>query len=253
MIGVIRSYLREKGYGFINGDDGKDYFFRGNSFESAEQQLLCDGIQVEFEQIASPKGYSATKCRLVTPTRIDTYLAPVEFATSKTKSFRDWEILEEGNWLVHGSSRDSPDAAKADAIHKAELIDANALVELRYYKTTGSESAKGGRGTYRFTIHNYAGRPVTVGRKSSTGSLKVADLPGIDDSASYLKASLKRKTATSKTRAKYKWMWVGLAALASVIAFRLAGVFAAGVLILGASQVARAENHDKWLERSEAN
>jgi exoribonuclease II len=33
--GILRAYLSDKGYGFIKGDDGKDYFFREESFTDA--------------------------------------------------------------------------------------------------------------------------------------------------------------------------------------------------------------------------
>lgn len=55
--GVVTSYLADKGYGFIKGDDGNDYFFKSN-------QVLC-GIapekdaRVTFKPEPTPRGFSA--------------------------------------------------------------------------------------------------------------------------------------------------------------------------------------------------
>jgi cold shock CspA family protein len=59
MKGTIKSYLPEQRYGFIKGDDGKDYFFHENEFRDRSQVAkLCEEAFVDFEQQATPKGYS---------------------------------------------------------------------------------------------------------------------------------------------------------------------------------------------------
>ena len=63
MKGFIKSCLDEKKYGFIKGDDKKDYFFLYSSVEATFRDKICDYTSVEFEPNATPKGYSATKTK----------------------------------------------------------------------------------------------------------------------------------------------------------------------------------------------
>ncbi len=100
----------------------------------------------------------------------DLFVIPDQFITSKFETVRGWDIIERGDWIVHGTSDNSPDAAKKDAIKKAAQIGANALIELEYYKTKGQKDTEG-RGTYYYTIHNFRGRPVVLGKKSQQGQV----------------------------------------------------------------------------------
>lgn len=46
--GTIRKLVREKGYGFILGEDGKDYFFHHTRVRHARFEDLIDGETVLF-------------------------------------------------------------------------------------------------------------------------------------------------------------------------------------------------------------
>jgi len=64
--GTIKKLVSERGFGFIAGTDGKEYFFHRNELgTSSDFDRLVGGEQVEFETEASPKGPQATKVRLV--------------------------------------------------------------------------------------------------------------------------------------------------------------------------------------------
>jgi cold shock CspA family protein len=64
-IGVIKTYLPEKKYGFIKGDDGKDYFFHQNAFKDKKQiAMISEEAYVSFDQKATPKGYRAVDITL---------------------------------------------------------------------------------------------------------------------------------------------------------------------------------------------
>ncbi|MEJ2612914.1 MAG: cold shock domain-containing protein [Candidatus Thiodiazotropha sp.] len=150
MKGTIKTYLPEKNYGFIKGDDGKAYFFHESEFrDKSHLSKLCEEAFVNFDQQATPKGYKAKNCSLINPSEVLTYITPDEFIAAKSSSVRGWDVIEYGNWIVHGSSSDSPDTAKRDVINRATSIGANALIKLEYYKTTGS------RGNYKYSIHNF--------------------------------------------------------------------------------------------------
>ena len=171
--GRVKTYLPNKCYGFIKGDDGKDYFFHVDQFiNSNDIKAICEEAYVDFDQEASPKGYKATKCKLINQKEVDTYVIPDNFLTSKTQTIKGWDILEMGDWIVLGSSSDSADQARKNTIDYAIEVHANALVEMEYFKTTGEkdnrsifDSPNYEGGIYRYTIHNFRGRIARVAKK----------------------------------------------------------------------------------------
>jgi CspA family cold shock protein len=64
--GTIAKVIRDRGFGFIRGNDGKEVFFHrsgliGLSFDDLEQ-----GAAVDFEVEKGPKGLRANNVRNVT-------------------------------------------------------------------------------------------------------------------------------------------------------------------------------------------
>jgi CspA family cold shock protein len=57
--GTILRIVRDKGFGFIKGDDHKQYFFHLSG--AAEWPTLEEGTLVEFTVAASPKGPRAER------------------------------------------------------------------------------------------------------------------------------------------------------------------------------------------------
>lgn len=246
MRGSIRSFLPDKGYGFIRGDDGRDYFFHASAFAGVDGGAgIIDAALVEFDERATPKGYRAVCCRLVGPSASDAYDTPPEFLTSKTSQVRGWEVMDRAAWVVHGGSRNSPDAARREAEAAARWLGANALLELEYYKSTGSEAGTG-RGTHHFTVHHFRGRPVVLAKRHAAGSKRAADLTGLDGRAAALKARLEQKTQDSLTKAIVAWVVAAIVALVAVAThIGLLVVSALLVIVFG-----RPTNHDRWLEPS---
>ncbi len=75
MKGIIKTYLSEKKYGFIKGDDGKDYFFHVNEFRDKQHiSNICEEAFVTFDQQATPKGYKAKNCSLINTADVATYV-----------------------------------------------------------------------------------------------------------------------------------------------------------------------------------
>jgi CspA family cold shock protein len=62
MNGTIIRILADKGFGFIRGDDGKEYFFHRQDLQAGEFDTLVfdmeqgQTIPVVFESVPSPKG-----------------------------------------------------------------------------------------------------------------------------------------------------------------------------------------------------
>lgn len=246
MKGTVKTYLPEKRYGFIKGDDGKDYFFHQDEFRNKEHiPNICEEAIVDFDQQATPKGYKARNCTLVDPSEVFTYVIPDEFMTSKSSDVRGWEVMERSDWVVHGSSRHSPEQAKKDLVDSAEQIGANGIVDVEYYKTTGSESGTGS-GTHHFTIHNFRGRAVMLGKRNSRGKYQADDLKGVNERAEVLKAQLVKKTEASELKQYAVWFAV---MVASWFAWGEVPFLIIGFVILGLI-FGHSANYDAWLEKA---
>jgi cold shock protein len=62
--GTIKRVVSDRGFGFIEAEDQKEYFFHRNSLEgSLDFDRLTGGERVEFEVEQSPKGPRANKVR----------------------------------------------------------------------------------------------------------------------------------------------------------------------------------------------
>ena len=60
--GTVKKVVSERGFGFITGDDAKDYFFHRASVDaSLDFDRLVGGEKVEFEIEQSPKGPRASR------------------------------------------------------------------------------------------------------------------------------------------------------------------------------------------------
>ena len=55
--GKVKFYNKEKKYGFITGDDGKDYFFHASGVSN--DIYLKDGDNVEFKVVEGERGPKA--------------------------------------------------------------------------------------------------------------------------------------------------------------------------------------------------
>jgi CspA family cold shock protein len=60
--GTVKKIVAERGFGFITGEDGKDYFFhRDGLSESIDFDRLVGGESVSFEIEKGPKGDRAAR------------------------------------------------------------------------------------------------------------------------------------------------------------------------------------------------
>ncbi|MEY2116976.1 cold-shock protein [Rhodanobacter sp. FW106-PBR-R2A-1-13] len=200
MQGQIRTYLPDQGYGFIHGDDGRDYYFRREAFAAPPPPTrLAEAVLVAFEPRATPRGYRAERLVLVDAAQVTTFLVPDDVVTSGDGRVKGWEVLERGDWIVHGTSKDSPETARRLQRQHARQLGANALLDVAYYKTTGRRGTPSG-GIYRFTIHHVQGRAAVVGRRDRRGAENEADLRGLDERARRTKQWLKEETRKARRR-----------------------------------------------------
>ena len=253
MQGVVKTFLPEKKYGFIKGDDGKDYFFHVRAFKDKQQvEKICEEVRIDFEQVATPKGYQAKQCSLVNAEDVKTFIVPETFIVSKLDNIKGWETIEDGEWVVHGCSRDSPDAARKEMISRAESLGANALVSAEYYKETGSEEGTSLHGEHKFTIHCFRGRMVVVAKRNALGHQKMSDLLGMNSRATALKENFMERY--DKEMRRYK---VQIALFLCVVAY-VGFITPLGVapsvavtLFVAAFFFSRQKPDGDWLQRAE--
>ncbi|MDD5317053.1 MAG: cold shock domain-containing protein [Candidatus Cloacimonetes bacterium] len=63
MEGTVKFYNFKKRFGFITGEDGKDYFFHQTGIES--QGFVKDGMKATFEVANDEKGPKAVKVNIM--------------------------------------------------------------------------------------------------------------------------------------------------------------------------------------------
>lgn len=256
MQGTVTSFVHEKKFGFIKGDDGKDYFFHQNSFQKANAaNLMLDGALVEFVPTATPKGYRAERCSFVDHSGVETCQLPDTVLFSKTLDLSGWELIEVSDWIVHGSSGDSPDAARLALAQAALQLGASAVLQVEYYKTRGSLPGTG-KGTYHFTVHNFRGRLALAARRRAEGSYHLADFRGLDQRASSEKTRLIEMSRKSRRRASIAWPLVSLTTFLGFLGivgadfnWLIAGYATIAALIMGLI-FAGSDEYDRWLEHS---
>lgn len=59
MQGKVKWFNKEKGYGFIERDDGDDVFVHFSAIQEEGFKTLYEGDVVEFEVVDGPKGLQA--------------------------------------------------------------------------------------------------------------------------------------------------------------------------------------------------
>ena len=60
IIGTVKWFSREKGYGFISQEGGSDVFVHYSAIEGSGFRNLAEGEQVEFSIESTPRGPQAT-------------------------------------------------------------------------------------------------------------------------------------------------------------------------------------------------
>ncbi|HPG24712.1 MAG TPA: cold shock domain-containing protein [Myxococcota bacterium] len=65
--GKIKKMVRDRGFGFIRGDDGKEVFFHRSGLNAGEYDALIEGDYVEYIVQEGPRGARAEHVRQALP------------------------------------------------------------------------------------------------------------------------------------------------------------------------------------------
>jgi CspA family cold shock protein len=63
--GRIKKIVRERGFGFISVEDGKEVFFHRSALEGIELDNIEEGDDIEFNSERGPKGLRAVNIRML--------------------------------------------------------------------------------------------------------------------------------------------------------------------------------------------
>ncbi|MGX7823522.1 cold-shock protein [Actinokineospora sp. 24-640] len=63
--GTVKWFNSEKGFGFIQQDDGPDVFAHFSAIEATGYRSLEENQRVEFDVVQGPKGPQADKIRVI--------------------------------------------------------------------------------------------------------------------------------------------------------------------------------------------
>jgi len=126
-LGVVISFLPDKGYGFIKGDDGNDYHFKRR--DVLGELLPVTSTRVAFDAQATSRGYSATKV-IVRGQALTTWADPESFVVSEQDGVPGLGILyvySSPCWTtatLHGQARQQ-------LVDIAKSYGANGILQLR--------------------------------------------------------------------------------------------------------------------------
>lgn len=59
MVGTVKFFNEERGFGFLIGDDGNDYFCHYSNIQMEGHRILFEGQSVQFEPSKNEKGLLA--------------------------------------------------------------------------------------------------------------------------------------------------------------------------------------------------
>jgi CspA family cold shock protein len=62
--GTVKRVIRERGFGFISAEDGREIFFHRSALEGIDFDALEEGNSVEFDVERGPKGPRALNVRM---------------------------------------------------------------------------------------------------------------------------------------------------------------------------------------------
>lgn len=65
MLGKVKNFNNEKGYGFIKTENGKDLFFHYSELQMEGYKTVNPGANVEFEIIETEKGLRAVNIKVI--------------------------------------------------------------------------------------------------------------------------------------------------------------------------------------------
>jgi len=61
--GKVKRIIRERGFGFISAEDGREIFFHRNELQNVDFDSLMEGDPLEFDVVKGEKGPAAANVK----------------------------------------------------------------------------------------------------------------------------------------------------------------------------------------------
>jgi cold shock CspA family protein len=211
MQGIVKSFLREKGFGFIEDDNGQSYFFHQSNCLTPHNVVI--GAHVEFEPLAKPKGMAAKSVVVVqVPTKIQV-IEPGEFYTSKGDTCGKGNVVIFTKGLIYLESRD-PSTAHDALRYQVSEQGGNAMLNFTRERRVGRSWLNM---NYKYSIHCFTAEPALVVVEKTS-----IDKAEIDHQYAKVKRALLRlnnATFTSKSITDASGMQIVMSIIVGVIFF----------------------------------
>jgi len=111
MEGVIKSYVADKKYGFIDGNDNQSYFFHLSYLgKNVSASSVKEGMLVSFDPTPGQKGLQAKQLKIQRHQAV-MYVPPNDFITSKSDGPKQIKVFGKTP-VIEASSDNSPDEAR---------------------------------------------------------------------------------------------------------------------------------------------
>lgn len=165
MEGIVKSFVQQKKFGFIEGSDSQSYFFHVSDVMWRVSSVPV-GAHVSFDPTPTKKGMRAYAVKILEEGKAKTYERMENFRTFK-KPVKGWEVIDGGGWTLSVTDR-SLDKAKSEVERYAKHLGANALIDFNYKRSTRSRGT-GGSGVYHFSVHTFSGTPAILARPALDG------------------------------------------------------------------------------------
>ncbi|WP_058118980.1 cold-shock protein [Photobacterium kishitanii] len=152
MEGTVVSYLKNKKYGFVLGDDGESYFLHYSSLNNKhDEDFLIKNVKVSFDQKPTPKGLAAIKVDIYPSLTAMKMLPFFMIHTSQPKS---GEVVKTA--YTQTKFYKSSHEAKYQLKLLTGAVGGNAILDLQLDKKTFQD------GNYKYTMYSYGGNIALV-------------------------------------------------------------------------------------------
>lgn len=199
--GIITSFVQNKNFGFIKGEDELDYFFHIS--DVSIKNNIKPGAYVYFDPTPTKKGLAA-KCVSVIKNLHEYYVEPDEFILRRKgrKLPEDHEIL-----LIYNSTAEDKDPNKAIQQLEQQAIEngMNGLVGIEVARYTAAE------GNYNYTMHVAHGSPCVVMKKQFTQFEEEAERNNelLDNDLKRLREKINTKYSKSNSSISMEYIILG--------------------------------------------
>ncbi|QYK02030.1 cold-shock protein [Shewanella psychrotolerans] len=147
MKGKVVSYLANKKYGFVTGEDGESYFLHVSGLLDRNDEVkLVKDVVIEFDPTPTPKGLAAKKVSIPT---VYFKKQVVDFFTSKSKLPKHGNV--EKRQAINTRFIKDFEEAREHIETLAREAGCNAILNLGFEKETFRS------GNYKYTVHAFKG------------------------------------------------------------------------------------------------